>query len=31
MDTSYCKEEPKMQKDDAGRNELKEEDAGSRK
>jgi hypothetical protein len=31
MDTSNGKEEPKMQKDDAGRKEVKEEDAGRRK
>jgi hypothetical protein len=31
MDTSNGKEEPKMQKDDAGRKEVKEEEAGSRK
>jgi hypothetical protein len=29
MDTSNGKEEPKMQKDDAGRKEVKEEGAGS--
>jgi hypothetical protein len=31
MDTSYCKELPKMQEDAAGRKEVKEEEAGSRK
>jgi hypothetical protein len=31
MDTSYCKEQPKMQEDDARRKEVKEEEAGSRK
>jgi hypothetical protein len=31
MDTSYCKEEPKMQKDVAGRKEVKEEESGSMK
>jgi hypothetical protein len=31
MDTSYCKEHPKMQEDDAGRKEVKEEVAGRRK
>jgi hypothetical protein len=29
MNTSYCKELPKMQEDDAGRKEVKEEEAGS--
>jgi hypothetical protein len=31
VDTSYCKEEPKMQKDVAGRKEVKEEEAGNSK
>jgi hypothetical protein len=31
MDTSYCKEQPKMQEDVARRKEVKEEDVGSRK
>jgi hypothetical protein len=31
MDTSNGKEWPKMQEDDAGRKEVKEEDAGRRK
>jgi hypothetical protein len=31
MDTSNGKEEPKMQKDDANRKEVKEEDAGRSK
>jgi hypothetical protein len=31
MDTSYCKEQPKMQEDDARKKEVKEEEAGSRK
>jgi hypothetical protein len=31
MDTSYCKEQPKMQEDVAGRKEVKGEDAGRRK
>jgi hypothetical protein len=31
MDTSYYKEEPKMQEDVAGRKEVKEEEAGRRK
>jgi hypothetical protein len=29
MDTSYCKEQPKMQEDVAGRKEVKEEETGS--
>jgi hypothetical protein len=29
MDTSYFKEQPKKQEDDAGRKEVKEEEAGS--
>jgi hypothetical protein len=31
MDTSYCKKQPKMQEDVAGRKEVKEEGAGIRK
>jgi hypothetical protein len=31
MDTSYCKEQPEMQEDDAGRKEVKEEETGIRK
>jgi hypothetical protein len=31
MDTSYCKEQPKMQEDVAGKKEMKQEEAGSRK
>jgi hypothetical protein len=31
MDTSNCKEQPKMQEDDAGRKEVKEEVSGRRK
>jgi hypothetical protein len=31
MDTYYCKKQPKMQEDVAGRKEVKEEEAGSRK
>jgi hypothetical protein len=31
MDTSYCKEQPKMQEDVARRKEVKGEEAGSRK
>jgi hypothetical protein len=31
MDTSYCKNQPEMQEDDAGRKEVKEEGAGRRK
>jgi hypothetical protein len=31
MDTSCCKELPKMQEEIAGRKEVKEEDAGRRK
>jgi hypothetical protein len=31
MDTSYCTEQPKMQEDVAGRNEVKKEEAGRRK
>jgi hypothetical protein len=31
MDTSYCKELPKMQEDVAERKEVKEEEAGRRK
>jgi hypothetical protein len=31
MDTSYCKEWPKIQEDDAGRKEVKEEGAERRK
>jgi hypothetical protein len=31
MDTSYCKEQPKMQGYIAGRKEVKEEEAGKRK
>jgi hypothetical protein len=29
MDTSFCKEEPNMQEDDAVRKEVKEEETGS--
>jgi hypothetical protein len=28
MDTSYCKDQPKMQEDIAGRKDKKEEEAG---
>jgi hypothetical protein len=31
MATSYCKEQPNMQEDVAGRKEVKEEEAGRRK
>jgi hypothetical protein len=31
MDTSYCKEQTKIQQDVARRKEVKEEEAGSRK
>jgi hypothetical protein len=31
MDNSYCKEQPKMQEDVAGRKEVKEEGTGRRK
>jgi hypothetical protein len=31
MDTSYCKEQPNMQEDVAGRKEVKEEEAGRKK
>jgi hypothetical protein len=31
MDISYCKEQPKMQEDVAGRKEVKEDKAGTRK
>jgi hypothetical protein len=31
MDTSYCKEQTKIQEDDARRKEVKEEEAGNKK